>query len=162
MLAALGAATFSETFGHLYPGEDLRAFLAESHSEAAWSRALADVSRATWIAELADAKPAGFITVGSCKLPVENLAPAAGEIHQLYVLASHQNLRLGARLMALGLEWLEAHGRALLYIGVWSENHGAQRFYARYGFRKVGEYGFRVGDTVDREFILERNTCSKD
>jgi ribosomal protein S18 acetylase RimI-like enzyme len=39
---------------------------------------------------------------------------------------------------------------------VWSENFGAQRFYARYGFEKAGEYLFPVGDTHDLEFILRR------
>jgi ribosomal protein S18 acetylase RimI-like enzyme len=39
---------------------------------------------------------------------------------------------------------------------VWSENFGAQRFYARYGFEKAGEYLFPVGDTNDLEFILRR------
>jgi ribosomal protein S18 acetylase RimI-like enzyme len=58
--------------------------------------------------------------------------------------------------MDLGLEWLSAQGHTPIYIGVWSENYGAQRFYWRYGFNKVGEYGFRVGGTVDHEFILKR------
>ncbi len=44
-----------------------------------------------------------------------------------------------------------------VWIGVWSENHGALRFYGRHGFEKAGEYGFRVGTTVDREFILRRS-----
>lgn len=156
VVAALGAATFSETFGHLYREEDLQAFLAESHSVNAWTRALEDPRRAVWLASLADATPIGFITVGACKLPVENLEPSAGEIQQLYVLAQYHNLRLGSRLMDIGLEWLEAQGRTPLYIGVWSENIGAQRFYGRYGFDKAGEYGFPVGNTVDREFILRR------
>jgi len=39
---------------------------------------------------------------------------------------------------------------------VWSENFGAQRFYARYGFEKVGTYEFPVGQTRDLEFILRR------
>lgn len=155
-LAALGATTFTETFGHLYPPEDLQAFLARVRSVDAFARKLANPELAIWIATLDDGTPAGFITVGACKLPVENLDPAAGEVQQLYVLARHQNLRLGSRLMALGLEWLEAQGRNPLYIGVWSENLGAQRFYGRYGFSKVGEYGFQVGDTLDREFILKR------
>mgnify|MGYP001551852877 CR=1 FL=1 len=43
-----------------------------------------------------------------------------------------------------------------LWLGVWSENFGAQRFYARYGFEKAGEYLFPVGDTNDLEFILRR------
>lgn len=155
-LAALGASTFTETFGHLYPPEDLQAFLLGSHSVAAWTRLLADPQRAFWIAALADATPVGFIAVGACKLPVEQREPTAGEIQQLYVLARHHNLRLGSRLMDIGMEWLAAQGLTPVYIGVWSENLGAQRFYGRYGFGKVGEYGFQVGKTVDREFILKR------
>ncbi|MEQ1581295.1 MAG: GNAT family N-acetyltransferase [Steroidobacteraceae bacterium] len=157
LLTALSAAAFTETFGHLYPPEDLRGFLAASHSEAAWERALKDPHRAVWIASLVDGVPVGFLSVGACKLPVENLEPTAGEIQQLYVLAKHHNLRLGSRLMEHGLDWLQAEGRAPLYVGVWLENQGAQRFYARYGFAKVGEYGFVVGKTVDREFILRRD-----
>jgi ribosomal protein S18 acetylase RimI-like enzyme len=156
VLAQLGAATFTETFGHLYPPEDLQAFLAGSHSLNAWRRKLADSQRAIWIAMLADATPIGFIAVGACKLPVENREPDAGEIQQLYVFAQYHNLRLGSRLMELGLEWLATQDRTPLYVGVWSENFGAHRFYGRYGFVKVGEYGFPVGSTVDREFILKR------
>jgi diamine N-acetyltransferase len=156
ILADLGAATFTETFGHLYPPEDLQTFLTGSHSVDAWTRSLSNSQRAVWVATLGDATPIGFIVVGACKLPVENREPTAGEIQQLYVLARYHNLRLGSRLMDLGLEWLQTQGRTPLYIGVWSENFGAQRFYGRYGFEKVGEYGFPVGKTVDREFILKR------
>jgi diamine N-acetyltransferase len=155
-LATLGAATFTETFGRLYPPEDLQTFLVGSHSVDAWTRTLSDPERAVWIAELADSTPVGFIAVGACKLPIEKRESTAGEIQQLYVLAQYHNLRLGSRLMDIGLEWLQAQGRTPLYIGVWSENFGAQRFYGRYGFNKVGEYGFPVGTTVDREFILKR------
>jgi ribosomal protein S18 acetylase RimI-like enzyme len=155
-LAVLGASTFTETFGHLYPSEDLQAFLVGTHSVDEWTRLLADPKRAIWVAALADATPVGFIVVGACKLPVENREPSAGEIQQLYVLARHHNLRLGSRLMDIGMKWLDAQGLTPVYIGVWSENLGAQRFYDRYGFTKVGEYGFPVGKTVDREFILKR------
>lgn len=153
-LAALGAATFTETFGHLYPPEDLHAYLAGSHSVDAWTRILADSQRGVWLATLSDTTPVGFVAVGACKLPVENRELAAGEIHQLYVLQRHHNLRVGSRLMDVALAWLESQSRTPLYVGVWSENLGAQRFYRRYGFDKVGEYGFPVGKTVDREFIL--------
>ena len=155
-LAELGAATFVETFGHLYPAADLQIFLAKTHTPESWLRSLTDPRRATWVAEQPNGRKVGFIGVGACKLPVQDLEITAGEIQQLYVLAEFHNLRLGARLMDAGLEWLLSQGRSPLYIGVWSENYGAQRFYARYGFSKVGEYGFPVGSTVDREFILKR------
>lgn len=155
-LASLGATTFTETFGHLYPPEDLQTFLTGSHSIDAWTRVLADPKRAVWIVELAHSEPIAFVVAGACKLPVENREASAGEIQQLYVLSQHQNLHLGSRLMDFALAWLEEQGRIPIYIGVWSENYGAQRFYGRYGFAKVGEYGFPVGGTVDREFILKR------
>jgi hypothetical protein len=57
--------------------------------------------------------------------------------------------------MHAALDWLDRLGRPL-WIGVWSENHGAQRLYGRHGFVKVGEYEFPVGKTRDQEFILRR------
>ncbi|MET0535718.1 MAG: GNAT family N-acetyltransferase [Steroidobacter sp.] len=155
-MAEIGAKTFVETFGHLYPPEDLQTFLAKNHSTENWARTLADPKRAVWFAEHRDGRKIGFIVVGSCKLPVEKLEASAGEIQQLYVFAEFHNLRLGARLIDAGLAWLESEGQTPIYIGVWSENYGAHRFYGRYGFSKVGEYGFPVGQTVDREFILKR------
>lgn len=155
-LAELGAATFTETFGHLYPPEDLQTFLAQAHSPESWSATLTNLDRAVWVAEHDSGRKLGFIVAGACKLPVRNLEAEAGEIQQLYVLAEFHNLRLGTRLMEIGLDWLASQRRSPLYIGVWSENHGAQRFYARYGFNKCGEYGFPVGKTIDREFILKR------
>ena len=152
-LAVLGAKTFTETFGHLYPPEDLHTFLVGTHSVDAWSRVLADPQRAVWLAVLTDASSIGFITVGACKLPIEHREPAAGEIQQLYVLAEHHNLRLGSRLMDLGLQWLQAQARSPLYVGVWSENFGAQRFYGRYGFQKIGEYGSNLKGIGNGKFL---------
>jgi ribosomal protein S18 acetylase RimI-like enzyme len=57
---------------------------------------------------------------------------------------------VGGRLFDEVMDWMAAQGPPDIWIGVWSENLGAQRFYARRGFEKVGEYGFPVGKTVDR------------
>ena len=155
-LAALGAATFTETFGHLYAAEDLGEYLGRTHGEDAWARLLTDPQRAVWIAMLTHERAIGFVTVGACKLPLERQPPKAGEIQQLYVLERYQKHRIGSRLMDVGLRWLESRNCTPLYVGVWSQNLGAQRFYGRYGFQIVGEYGFPVGRTVDREFIMMR------
>jgi ribosomal protein S18 acetylase RimI-like enzyme len=155
-LAELGAATFTEAFGHLYPLEDAQTFLASAHVPETWRRTLTEPKHAVWVAELADQGMIGYICVGPCKLPVVPRESTAGEVRQLYVLAHFHNLRLGTRLMDTGLDWLDSAGQVPVYVGVWSGNDGAQRFYGRYGFRRVGEYGFPVGKTVDREFILKR------
>ena len=154
-LAHLAEITFTETFAHLYPPADLEAYVASTYTEQASLKTLADPRMAYFLAG-AEGEPAvGFALAGYCKLPVPGLEPTAGELRQLYVRSAYQNQRLGGLLFEAALTWLEAH-YSPLYVGVWSENHGAQRFYSRYGFVKLGEYGFPVGKTVDREFILRR------
>ena len=155
-LAEIGAATFVETFGHLYKPEDLEAFLVEDHSEAACARLLADPAYATWLVETPAGQVVGYAVAGPCKLPVEDMGPVAGELKRLYILKDHQGGGVGSRLLAQTLEWMEERGHHPLYISVWSENDGAQRLYGRHGFRKIKEYAFMVGAQADREFILER------
>jgi diamine N-acetyltransferase len=154
-LAHLSELTFTETFGHLYPPEDLAEYVTGNCTVDHCRKLIEGPRTAAWLAAADGAAPVGFAVAGYCKLPVKDLEPKAGELRQLYVLSSHQNQRLGARLFDTVLAWLDEH-YSPLYIGVWSENHGAQRFYGRYGFDKIGEYGFPVGKTVDHEFILKR------
>ena len=71
-------------------------------------------------------------------------------------MAERQGGGIGGRLFAEVMAWMLADGPRDLWIGVWSENFGAQRFYGRHGFERVGAYGFQVGKTVDHEFILKR------
>jgi len=154
-LAEIGRRTFVETFGHLYPPQDLAAFLAETYAPERAARDLADPQMAAWIVEAGD-QVVGHALAGPCKLPHNDVTPDCGELMRLYLLREWQGGGLGRRLLDEVLAWLERDGPRRLWIGVWSENHGAQRLYERAGFVRVGEYGFQVGQTVDHEYILAR------
>ena len=78
------------------------------------------------------------------------------ELKRLYLRGPAQNGGWGSRLFEAALAWMQAQSPAAVWIGVWSENHGARRFYARHGFEKVGEYLYEVGEARDLEFILRR------
>jgi GNAT superfamily N-acetyltransferase len=155
VLAELGARTFTETFAHLYPPSDLAEFLAQTYSVEKTRAELEDPAKALWLVEAAG-QAVGHALAGPCDLPHPEATAACGELKRLYLLKPWQNGGTGGRLFGAAMEWLERDGPRELWIGVWSENFGAQRFYARQGFEKVGEYGFRVGSTVDLEFILRR------
>ncbi|MEG3790491.1 GNAT family N-acetyltransferase [Lysobacter sp. CCNWLW3] len=155
LLADLGARTFIETFGHLYPPEHLRRFLDDSYSVQAQARVLGDAECAVWLMER-DGVAVGHALAGPCGLPHAEVAAGDGELKRLYVLREAQNGGWGGRLFQVVLDWLLRDGPRTLWIGVWSQNQGAQRFYARHGFVHVGDYEFVVGDTRDHEFILRR------
>ena len=76
-LAALGTATFVETFGHLYSPEDLQAFLDESHTVEAYAKVLANPDYALWIAER-DGEAIGYAQAGRCGLPHADVQPGDG------------------------------------------------------------------------------------
>ncbi len=154
-VAALGARTFTETFGHLYPPEDLAAFLAEAYAVDRQRTILSHPDYAVWLLER-DGEAVGHAAAGPCGLPHPDVAPGDGEIKRLYLLRDVQRAGHGARLMEAAMDWLQREGPRTLWVGVWSENVDAQRFYARHGFGKVGEYLFPVGQTRDLEFILRR------
>ena len=100
--------------------------------------------------------PIGYVTACPAHLPHPDVAPGDGELQRLYILQGHQGGGRGTALLTTALEWLERDGPRTLWIGVWSENYGAQRFYARHGFEIVGDYSFMVGDHADRELITRR------
>lgn len=155
MLSGLAARTFIETFGHLYPAEDLEHFLHDAYAPEKQAVILAHPDYAVWLLE-DDGVAVGHAAAGPCGLPHAEVAPGDGELKRLYLLASHQGGGWGGRLFAEAERWLLRHGPRTLWIGVWSENFGAQRFYARHGFEQVGTYGFPVGRVRDLEFILRR------
>src|SRR5688500_2017832 len=158
-LSALGTLTFRETFAHLYPAEDLKVFLADAYGLERTRADLADPAKASWLVE-AGGEAIGYALAGPCGLPHDAVTPACGELKRIYFRKDRQGGGLGKVLFAQVMDWLQSDGPRDVWIGVWSENHGALRFYERHGFAKAGEYGFKVGQTTDREFILRRSADS--
>lgn len=155
VLRDLGEETFRHAFEHLYDPRDTAAYVAQAYSPERIARDLADPASAMWIVE-EDGRAVGYALAGPCGLPHPDVTPACGELKRIYFLRGVQGGGLGARLFAEVMAWLQAGGPRDVWIGVWSENQGAQRFYGRHGFAKAGEYLFPVGRQIDREFIMRR------
>jgi ribosomal protein S18 acetylase RimI-like enzyme len=149
-LAAFCARSFVDTFGHLYPPEDLSAYLADKYSEAIQRREIADAEVRYRLAFEGD-QLAGYCMMGALDIAVD--APGALELHRLYVDGHIKGAGVAAALMDDCLAWARAKRASALYLSVWENNHRAQRFYKRYGFEHIGEHKFMVGNTADRDFI---------
>jgi len=154
-LAVLGAATFSDTFGHLYSPEDLAFFVNNSHSEASYAAALADEKQPIWVAD-DEGLLAAYIKLCPDSLPCDPPIENAAEIARLYARSSHQNQGLGSRLMDTATTYAKSAGYSAFVLSVWSENYDGHRFYARHGFKKIGDYLFPVGDQLDKEWIMHK------
>ena len=150
-LATLGASSFTETFGHLYAPADLALFL-EKHTPAAWSAELADPAFAVRVVER-DGALIAYAKLGPPQLP---FTPTTGaiELRQLYVLAPWHGAGVAAAVMDWVVETARARHAGELYLSVFTDNHRARRFYARYGFEPVGTYAFMVGTHADEDIVM--------
>lgn len=154
-LARLGADTFIAAFGHLYSKEDLTAFLAQVHDPGAVAQEITGEECTHCLVD-----DAGQL-VAYCKLryPSHYASYSAArdpiELGQLYALPGHTGTGVGARLMEWAIRVARDQRHDCILLSVYSENYGAQRFYQRYGFNKIADITFQVGDHLDPEFLYE-------
>jgi diamine N-acetyltransferase len=152
-LAEIGRQSFVDAFGHLYAASDLNAFLDQTYTQQSLETDLQNPKRVFRIAE------EGGVMIGYCKLGLEmgfdiDLGDRRGmELKQLYLSGAKTGSGVGAALMDWALGEARARGYDDVILSVWSGNFGGQRFYARYGFEKVGDTIFMVGTHRDDEFL---------
>jgi ribosomal protein S18 acetylase RimI-like enzyme len=154
VLSALGAETFTTTFGHLYSRENLEKFLTKGHSAEVYRKLAGDPESGVWIAEDKSGKGVGYAVAGPCTLPVPDRPASSGELARLYLLKDAQGAGLGARLLETALDFLRDRFEHI-YLSVYRDNTTAQRLYQRYGFVKIHDYFYMVGDHADPEWIME-------
>ena len=153
-LAALGAETFIDTFGALYSKKNLNAFLEKNHTANVYRAMIDNPQFGIFIAESEASAAIGYAVAGPCGLPVPNLPPRSGELGRLYMKPGMQGGGVGARLLDAALAFMSDRYDHI-YLSVYSENYGAQRFYERFGFVKIHDHFYMVGDQADPDWIME-------
>ncbi len=149
--------SFTATFAHLYPPEELAEFLAGC-TEERFLDECTSVEFAVFLGTDRAGRLLGYTTLGPYDLDAHIADLLQGRrwwtLRQLYLDEAAKGTGLADALMAQAIA--EARGRTMqdLYLTVWIGNHRARRFYERHGFTEVGKYPFAVGNTVDDDRIL--------
>lgn len=156
-LADLARRAVSAKFQHLYKPEDFATFMEAAHSDAKVAKEIADPGMRVAVIEEAGA------LIAFCKLVLKSTLPtghsdarAPLELKQLYTDPARIGGGLGARLMAWAQAQAEEVGADEIQLTVYSENAEAQRFYHRYGFAKIADIEFWVGNHCDPEFLYAK------
>jgi ribosomal protein S18 acetylase RimI-like enzyme len=155
-LSRLAIDSFIAKFGELYSPEDLAAFLAESLEEPAIAAELGNPDRLYRLAERAG-HLLGYCKIGlSCGFAEYARGQRVMELKQLYTAPTALGGGIGGGLMDWAMAEFAARGADEVQLSVYSGNEGAHRFYRRYGFEKVADITFKVGEQLDPEFLFAR------
>ena len=162
-IADLGRRTFFDTFAADNDPADMQIYLEEAYSFDAIYAQLADSDCVFLLAQATaapDAVPLGYAQLIE-RSPVPDVAtPHPIELARLYVDHSAIGRGYGARLMQACLAYAAAHQFETLWLGVWEKNLRAQRFYARWGFQKVGVQLFCLGKDQQTDYVLLRSVTT--
>lgn len=156
-LVSLSRASFIAAFGHLYASEDLRSFLDNERSPAKLRAAVEDADTGVMLAEDSGGL-IGYCTMYFNASFPERPAPQPERVailSQLYCAPHATGHGVGAALIEWAIGEARMQEREAIQLSVYSENYGAQRFYQRYGFAKVADIAFWVGNHRDDEFLYE-------
>ena len=158
-LAELAAVTFPLACPPGSSLADIQAHLEKTLSEANFEDYLADANITILVLDddgqlngytMLIAKPATDPDVAS----VLSALPST-ELSKCYVHPDHHGKGAASRLIQASLANAADKGAAGVWLGVNSENAKAIRFYEKSGFQRVGTKSFKLGDTVEHDFVME-------
>ena len=125
-------------------------------NEPAIAAELANPARVYQLAE-ADGRLVGYCKIGlTCGFPEHARGARVMELKQLYAASDATGMGIGKAMMDWAMDQFAQRGADEAQLSVYAYNDGAHRFYHRYGFAKVADITFKVGDHIDPEFLFAK------
>ncbi len=160
MLAEFAARTFVDAFSEQNDPDDMAGYVAEAFSVAKIEAEIHEGGTSFLVGfdpSFSDVAPVAYCRLigGSREDGVEGPDPV--ELQRLYVEPRVRGSGYGGAMMWDALEAARELGHQTIWLGVWEENHGAQRFYRRWGFDVVGSHEFVLTSDRQRDLLMARS-----
>ncbi len=154
LLCELAARTFRESFAQDNSPEDMRQHLESSFSSQRQLEEIGDPQIDTLLLREAGGTAIAFAQVRAGK--VSDGVPATGsiELWRFYVDRHWHGRGIAHDLMNAVKARARRRGATSLWLGVWQRNARAHAFYAKHGFRKVGQQVFVVGSDPQTDDVM--------
>jgi diamine N-acetyltransferase len=155
LVSVLGGVTFYEAYFEQDSPPGLAEYILESF-EVNKIRAEIENPRATFFIVYLDGHAVGYAKMRTDS-QVDCVPEAdAIEIQRIYLVERTFGKGIGAVLLNHCLDFAREQGFSTVWLGVWEENVRAQRFYAKFGFERVGTITFPYGAEVGVNHVLKR------
>lgn len=156
-LAALGARTFQDTYAAFNTRENMAAHLAATFTRERQQEEIETPHTLILVAER-DHELIAYAHVVRDIVPPQVGDGHALEIKRFYVDRAWHGCGVAQRLMTETIAAAAVRGAATVWLTVWTQNPRAIAFYRKVGFRDVGEYPFRLGNEVQTDILMVRET----
>ena len=157
MLSLLGGGTFLEAYAGVLNGQDILDHCRQQHAPEIYRTWLKNPVARVWVAETKSGNaPIAYAVLDQSELDFPESSPNDFEVKRLYVFHRFKGTGIGAALLKTASSYAYRLGAQRLVLGVYSRNLEAIGFYTKVGFSPCGERQFKVGSSVNDDFILSK------
>lgn len=146
LLSKLSVDTFLPAHGHSAPKKDIENYLTENFSEESFASELSDVKNEYYLFYLND-KIAGYSKIIFNKENKNIISKNITYMSRLYFLKEFYGLGLGKILFDFNINLCKQNKQSGIWLAVWVENQKGISFYKKMGFKKVGNFDFKISET---------------
>lgn len=159
-LVDLSRKVFFDSFNHMNTPENMKEYMDRAFNpEQLLSELKNPMSEFYFIT--VDDTIAGYLKLNKDTAQSDIRDETSLEIERIYVDQAFQGQGLGAVLMSKAVERAKALNLQYIWLGVWEKNTDASRFYERHGFVEFGSHEFKMGDDVQTDILMRRETVRK-
>lgn len=155
ILAELSATSFHQAFDGSSKQENVDGYVNAAFNPTQLAIELNEPQSTFCLAELNE-QAVGYFKLIADEVPDCVQDQNAVELSRLYVRQEFIAQKIGAALMQKALEVARAKSYTTIFLGVWEHNKRAQAFYHKWGFERVGEHIFQMGDDAQTDWWMER------
>ena len=155
VLAELSATSFHQAFDGSSKQENVDGYVNAAFNLAQLTIELQDPHSTFCLAEL-NGQMIGYFKLIAGEMPECVRDRNAIELSRIYVRQEFIAQKIGATLMQKALEEAHAKGFTTIFLGVSEHNERAQAFYYKWGFQRVGEHIFQMGDDPQTDWWMAR------
>ena len=146
--------TFKETFAAVNTLENITNYINESFNTEQIITELNTADSQFYLA-YSNSEAVGYLKINFGDAQTETINGNTLEIHRIYVVQSFHGKNIGQLLLDKAKVIAQSTGVAVIWLGVWEENHRALRFYAKNGFVVFDKHVFTLGKDKQTDLLMQ-------
>lgn len=152
-LQKISRETFKSTFDPFTAPDDMARFLKEDYETTKLIKEIKNPNSRFFFL-LVKNEVAGYLKINVGDAQTEHLKENALEVERIYLRQKFQHQGLGLVLIKLAEKIARQEHYDYMWLGVYEKNYNAQKFYAKDGFKRVGQHTFQVGTDPQTDYLV--------
>ncbi len=154
-LLKIGRQTFYDAFGPPHNTEEnIQCYLNEKFTLKQITRELEHPDSEYFFAKL-NQEIVGYLKLNTKEAQTETVRGNGLEIERIYIVREYQGKRIGQFLLDKSFQEAKDKKLDFIWLGVWSQNVEAIKFYNRNGFKVFDSHSFMLGSDEQTDLIMK-------